>query len=52
MKKQLIAFYLEWVNEWLTTERMAEHHGLSRRQTLTLIKLGKDLHEKNIKNLK
>jgi hypothetical protein len=45
MKKSLIQFYLDWVNNWLSAERMAEAYGLPAEETLRLIDIGRRLHE-------
>ena len=49
MKQQLIDFYLDYVNNFLTTERMAEHYGLTADHTSRLIDIGRIyfLNEKN-----
>ncbi len=48
MKKELIAFYLDWVNSWLTVEKMAENYGLLDEECLYLIAIGKRLHEETL----
>lgn len=52
MKKELIEFYLEWVNDYLTIEKMAEDKSLDQNDTRALIALGKKYHEQNVKALK
>jgi|TARA_R110000868_G_C10596404_1_gene740052 hypothetical protein len=42
MNKQIIEFYLDWVNNYLTVETMAEHHGLDVEHARTLIKIGRE----------
>jgi hypothetical protein len=39
--KSSIELYLEWVNDWLTVERMAEHYDLTTEQMLDLIEKGR-----------
>ena len=50
MKKQLQEFYLDWVNNYLTIEKMAEHYGLTADATQVLIDLGRLYHEKGVAN--
>ena len=45
MSKQLAAFYLDWINNYLTVEIMAEHHDLTVEHTATLINLGRSYHQ-------
>lgn len=52
MKDTLIAFYLDWVNNHLTVEQMAENKGLTEVETTTLIELGKKYHEEHVDELK
>lgn len=44
MKEKLIEFYLDWVNNWLSTVKMAEHYGLTKRECQELIQLGSKYH--------
>lgn len=37
----IAAIYLDYVNNFLTVERFAEHHGLYKHEAETLIKLGR-----------
>ncbi|MBS3739695.1 MAG: hypothetical protein KGY51_11995 [Psychroflexus sp.] len=46
--KNLIDFYLSFVNDFLTVERFAEVHDLEVEDAETLIKLGKKYHEINV----
>jgi hypothetical protein len=41
MRQQLIAFYLEWRNDFLTVERFAEYHNITMEDAHDLIKMGK-----------
>ena len=50
MKKQLQEFYLDWVNNYLTIEKMAEHYELTAEDTATLINLGRSYHEEVLNN--
>ena len=40
-----VATYLDWVNNYLTLDRLAEDYALSRKAALALIEDGKRLHE-------
>jgi len=48
MNAQLMDFYLDWVNNYLTVEVMAEHHELDVRHALVLIGIGRDAHQQYI----
>lgn len=52
MKKKLIEFYLDWVNNFLTIQRMAEHYGLTISDTMALIEMGRVYHEESVELLK
>lgn len=52
MKEKLIEFYLDWVNNWLSTVKMAEHYGLTKCECQELIEMGRKYHEENIERLK
>jgi len=52
MKKNLIDFYLSYVNDYLTVARMAEDHGISEDECSSLIEWGKMYHEERAKNFK
>ena len=45
LKETLIALYLDWVNNYLTLETFAEHHGISKSHAYTLINRGKELYK-------
>lgn len=45
MRETLVQWYLEFVNDFITVARFAEHHGISPRQAANLIRLGKAIHE-------
>lgn len=40
----LINAYLEYVNNYLTVAKFAEHNGLTEAQAVTIIAIGKELH--------
>lgn len=50
--KKLIELYLSFVNDFITLGRFAEAHGLEEDDAITLIKLGKKYHERNVELLK
>ena len=52
MKKTLIDFYLDYVNDFLTTERMAEYYGITTVECVQLIMIGKKYHEQGVKEYK
>ena len=52
MKKQLQEFYLDWVNNYLTMEKMAEHYGLTSEAVETLIDLGRLYHEEGVETMR
>lgn len=41
MRQQLIAFYLEYVNNYLTVSTLSEHKGLYSEDAGILIQMGK-----------
>jgi len=36
--------YLEWLNDWLTLDRMAEYYSLTPAELLIMIDKGRDEH--------
>lgn len=44
-QKFLQAFFLEYFNDYLTVEKMAEHNCLTVRNTQELIDMGRIIHE-------
>lgn len=48
MKKQLIEFYTDWVNHFLTVERLADYYDIEVDDALELISIGKKYHEQNV----
>lgn len=52
MKDTLVAFYLDWVNNYLTIEKMAEHNQLTENETTQLIEMGRKYHEENVERIK
>ena len=51
MSNQLKAFYLDWMNNYLTVEKMAEHNELTVEDTATLINLGRSYHQESCDNV-
>ena len=49
-KKTLEEKYLEWVNEWLTIEGMADNYGLTKEQLMSIINKGREEHINNSLN--
>lgn len=45
IKKQLQAAYLDYLNDYLTTEIYAEHNNLTCEQALKIIELGRAIHD-------
>ena len=48
MGDQLIEFYLDWFNNYLTVEKIAEHHGLDVDDAKTLISMGQHMHHRHV----
>lgn len=44
-REKLQAEYLEFVNDYLTVAKFAEHRGLTETEAKMLIELGKSCHE-------
>ena len=44
MSVQVIDFYLDWVNNYLTISCIAEHHGLDEDDAKALINMGRHMH--------
>ena len=42
---QLQAFYLDYVNNYITVDCIAEHNGLTKEHADELIKIGRTIHE-------
>lgn len=42
-----VFFYLDWVNNYLTVEKIASDYGLTKKKAKALIVEGKKLHEIN-----
>lgn len=46
--KQLQEWYLDFVNNYLTIEKWAEHHQVSVKEANDILSLGKKLHENRL----
>ena len=51
MSNQLKAFYLDWMNNYLTIEKMAEHNELTVEDTAMLINLGRSYQQQSCDNV-
>ena len=51
IRKTASEFYLLYVNEYLTVEKIAEHHGISNELAGILIKEGREENDKKQKGL-
>ena len=50
--KFLRELYLDYRNNYLTVERMSEHHNVKPLEMVQLLKLGEDMHEEYVKAFK
>lgn len=48
----MLLFYLDYKNNYLSIQRMAEHHEITERICLHLVNAGKELHEGHVEMLK
>ena len=48
MRSQLKEFYLDYVNNYLTITKIAEHHGITDNYAYNLITMGRAFHEADI----
>ena len=51
MSVQVIDFYLDWFNNYLTVEKLAEHHGLDVDDAKALIRVGRYLHQRGVETM-
>ena len=51
MSTQVIDFYLDWFNNYLTVETIAEHHGLDVDDAKALINMGRYMHHKHVETM-
>jgi len=52
LRETLADFYLEFVNDYLTAEKMGNDYGLSEQEAMHLIVLGCRLHEQRVEEYK
>lgn len=50
MREILKELALDWTNNYLTIEKIAEHHDISVEDMVTLISMGKRYHEKDVEH--
>tara|TARA_R110002167_G_scaffold363069_1_gene582813 strand:+ start:366 stop:554 length:189 start_codon:yes stop_codon:yes gene_type:complete len=48
MSTQVIDFYLDWFNNYLTIDKIAEHHGLDVDDAKALISMGRYMHNRHV----
>lgn len=46
MGEQLADLYLEWVNNYLTIEKFAEHYQLAEKDAINILSVGLRYHQK------
>lgn len=51
MSVQVIDFYLDWFNNYLTVEKLAEHHGLDVDDAKALISMGRYMHHRRVETM-
>ena len=51
MAKQLQEYYLDWVNNYLTVDKIAEHHEITVADAELLINLGRSYHKEGLNNV-
>lgn len=45
MKKELIEFYLDYWNDFITTDKIASHYGIDEEDAEHLIKMGRKYYQ-------
>lgn len=48
MRTKLKEMYLDYVNNWLTTQAFADHHNIDISTMQTLLEIAKRLHEDDV----
>ena len=48
MSTQVIDFYLDWFNNYLTIDKIAEHHGIDVDDAKALINMGRYMHNRHV----
>lgn len=51
-KQSVIAFYLEYLNQYLTIDKMAEHYEMTKEDCEYLILLGQKYHGEALQKIK
>lgn len=49
MRERMKALFLDWFNNYLTVEKMALDYNLEPEYMAEMIEIGRDIHEKDIK---
>lgn len=52
MRKTIITFYLDYVNNYLTVAKIAEHNEISEETAWVMILEGRRLHEESVELFK
>ena len=52
MAEQLADLYLEWVNNYLTVEKFAEHYQVTEQDAVNLFSYGRRSHENRAEEAK
>lgn len=47
IKKAAIDFYLDWFNNFINPESMAQHYEMTTQQCIELINIGREWHTQN-----
>lgn len=50
--EQLADLYLEWVNNYLTVEKFAEHYQVTEKDAVNLLSYGRRYHEERVERFK
>ena len=48
--KELELFYLDWFNNYLSVEKLAEFYGITENKAVTLIDMGRVINNKGLVN--
>lgn len=51
IKTSLIETYLDYVNNYLTIDKFAEHNNLTVMEAIRILAVARDVHEDNVKSL-
>jgi hypothetical protein len=47
MREQLVDWFLDYMNNFCTVAGFADHYGISEKQAIKLLELGRELHKEN-----